>query len=157
MRLVVLCCLIVLAPGIAHAADDLDGAWEACQARIAATPEYRAVADKIGGHAVQAMMSSPDKATPQEAAQVRILHEDYLPRCRQIQREALRRHNPFLGHILEAAFAKSDANLTRLTTFQITWGQFTRDSEAIKADLSEGLRRAQIMFEVTPQGEPSRR
>ncbi len=151
MRPIALYCLLVLvvcaipaAPAVSQRGDaDLDRAWEHCQARIAASPEYRALKDKIGAHAVQAMLSSTAKATPQEAAQVQILHRDHVVPCRQIERETARRHNPSLLTILDAAYAKSDANFARLIGYQITWGQFTRDSEAIKAERDDQWLKAQ--------------
>jgi hypothetical protein len=165
MRSIALFCLLVLLASMAqpgntgssHAADDIDRAWDACQAKMAASPEYRALKDKIGAHATQAMKSSMNKATPQEAAQVQVLHKDYVLPCRQVERESARRHNPSLVATLDAAYTKSDANFARLVAYQSTWGQFTRDSEAIKADLDAQLRRAQIMLEAEPQRGPAGR
>ena len=83
MRFIALC---VLAIAVAACADNdmagsrRDAERNACQARMAASPEFRALQYRLRS-------ANSNKATPAEAAQMVAFHQDYLRPCQEIDLE----------------------------------------------------------------------
>jgi hypothetical protein len=115
----------VLAMAVAACANN-DTAWSrldaerhACQARIMASPEFRALQYRF-------QSTNGNKATPAEAAQMVTFHQDYLRPCQEVELEIAGRTHPSLPPLYNAAAAKADASIAMLVTYQISWGEYVR-------------------------------
>ena len=88
----------------------------------------------MGDHAdspTAAMKSNPAKATPQEAALLRSLQQDYLAPCRRMALESAAKVHPAIAAILTDSYARADANAARLIGREITWGEYVSENQAI--------------------------
>lgn len=143
-RIVLFFVLCIVVPGAASAQRSDDGlrrAWSECRSKQNASPEFLVLRNKIGSRASPDVALSTDKATPEEAQQLRTLLRDYIVPCRRFELELTRRRLPSVVPAVETAYAKSNANFERLIAGQITWGQFLRNDKANTAELEEELRR----------------
>jgi hypothetical protein len=109
-------------------------AIDACWRKVLASPQQQALRDRMGDHAdspTAAMKGNPAKATPQEAALLRSLRQDYLTPCRKMALESAARVSPTIVAILTDSYARADGNTARLIARDITWGEFVSESQAI--------------------------
>ena len=109
-------------------------AIDACWRKALASPQHQALKDRMGDHAdspAAAMKSNPAKATPQEAALVRSLQQDYLAPCRRMALESAAKVHPAIVAILTDSYARADANAARLIDREITWGEYVSENQAI--------------------------
>ena len=97
MRFAVLC---VLATAVAACANN-DPAWSrldaernACQVRMVASPEFRALQYRLQSP------SNANKATPAESAQMVTFHQDYLRPCQEVDLEIAGRDSSRVGTAL---------------------------------------------------------
>jgi hypothetical protein len=136
---------------------------KACWARMEASAEYQALKDKVGSESgpILAMKVNPQKATPEEAAQVLALHQGYITPCRKLSLETAARINSAIVSVLASTYTKSDANYANLVTYRITWGEFVTQSAALlaqrNAELAEVGREIQRGLEQSHNAEVSRR
>src|SRR5262245_7868402 len=119
--------LAVLVGGAGHASAErsieaIEQASQECSANMAINREYFALKANTGVHAPPGM-NLGDKATPAEARQLDILLREYLAPCRRHELDLARLRLPPMVPVLEALFARSDANYQRLITGQITWAE----------------------------------
>ena len=144
MRLVALCALAIIVGACAandRAASPLDAERDACQVRMAASPEFRALQYKFDG-------ANDSKATPAEAAQMTVFHQDYLRPCQEVDLEIAGRTHPALTPIYNAAAAKADANIARLVTYQISWAEYVRTGQTIRLELNGQLAAAKRTLQL---------
>jgi hypothetical protein len=109
-------------------------AIDACWRRVLTSPQHQALRDRMGDHAdspAAAMKSNPAKVTPQEAAQLRSLQQDYLAPCRKMALESAAKVHPAIVAILTDSYARADANTARLVNREITWGEYVSENQAI--------------------------
>ena len=109
-------------------------AIDACWRKVLTSPQHQALKDRMGDHAdspTAAMKSSPAKATPQEAAMLRSLQQDYLAPCRRMALESAAKVHPAIMAILTDSYARADANTARLIDREITWGEYVSENQAI--------------------------
>jgi hypothetical protein len=109
-------------------------AIDACWRRVLASPQHQALRDRMGDHAdspTVAMKSNPAKATPQEAALLQSLREDYLAPCRRMALQSAAKVHPTIVAILTDSYARADANTARLLNRDITWGEYVSENQAI--------------------------
>ena len=109
-------------------------AIDACWRKVLASPQHRALRDKMGDHAdspTAAMKSNPARATPQEAALLQSLREDYLAPCRTMALQSAAKVHPTIVAILADSYARADANTARLVNRDITWGEYVSENQAI--------------------------
>lgn len=109
-------------------------AIDACWRKVLASPQHQALRDRTGDHAdspTAAMKSNPAKATPQEAALLQSLRQDYLAPCRRMALESAAKVNPTIVAILVDSYARADANTARLLGREITWGEYVSENQAI--------------------------
>src|SRR5882757_10201311 len=62
-------------------------AIDACWRKVLTSPQHQALKARMGDHAdspTAAMKTNPQKATPQEAALLRSLQQDYFAPCRKM-------------------------------------------------------------------------
>ena len=88
----------------------------------------------MGDHAdspTAAMKSNREKATPQEAALLLSLQQDYLAPCRKMALESAAKVHPSIVAILTDSYARADANTARLVDREITWGEYVSENQAI--------------------------
>jgi hypothetical protein len=107
---------------------------DACWRKALASPPHQALKGKMGDHAdspTSAMKSNPEKATPQEAALLQSLQQDYLAPCRKMALESAARVHPAIVAILTESYARADANTDQLVARQITWGEYVSENQAI--------------------------
>jgi hypothetical protein len=148
MRSIAICAMFVLAAcanndGQTSGRSGLNAERDACQARIAASPEFQALEHRLRPDGF-AMGSNGNKATPAEAAQMVTLHQDYLRPCQEIDLEIAGRTHPSLPAIYNAAAAKADANIANLVTYKISWREYVRNSAAVRIDLNAQLAAARV-------------
>ncbi len=107
----------------------------ACWARVAESPEGNALRDKLAfqGVTLAAKMDSR-KATPEEAAQLVVIHDQYVLPCRKLVTEQAARINSTLVPVFANSYARADINYANAAQQKITWGQFTTENEAIIRD-----------------------
>ncbi len=145
--------LFALALGVAACANgeaawrSLDSERDACAARIEASPEFRALQDRLVSN-LSAALSDRHKATPAEAAMMRTLHQDYLRPCQEIDLEIAGRTHPSLPALYNAAAAKADANIAQLVSFKISWGDYVRNGAQIRTDLNAQLAAAKVALRL---------
>jgi|FEC22Drversion2_1045045.scaffolds.fasta_scaffold00701_4 hypothetical protein len=136
-RVLIFLVVCALIPGTATAQRSHEGSRRAlaeCQAKLNASPPFLALRHKLGSRASPDIVFSTDKATAEEAQQLRILLRDYIIPCHRFALEVAGAHPAMIPALL-ASQAQSDANYERLIAGQITWGQFMRDAKAIDAEL----------------------
>jgi hypothetical protein len=107
---------------------------DACWRKVLASPPHRALRAKMGDHAdspTVAMKSNAEKATPQEAALLRSLRQDYLAPCRRMALESATKVHPSIVAILTDSYARADANTARLANRDIAWGEYVSENQAI--------------------------
>jgi hypothetical protein len=110
-------------------------AIDLCWMGIEGSPPQHALRDKMGGNAAAtlAMKANTQKATPEEAAQVLVLHQEYVMPCRKIELETAAKLSPVLAAIYASGYARSDANYANLVANKISWGEFLTERDAIAA------------------------
>lgn len=109
-------------------------AIDACWRKVLTSPQHQALKARMGDHAdspTATMKSNPEKATPQEAAQLLSLHQEYLAPCRRMALESAAKVHPTIVAILTQSYARADANTARLTNREITWGEYVSENQAI--------------------------
>jgi hypothetical protein len=109
-------------------------AIDACWRKVLTSPQHQALRGRMGDHAdspTAAMKSNREKATPQEAAQLLSLQQDYLAPCRKMALAAAAKVHPAIVAILTESYAQADANTARLVARQIAWGEYVSESQAI--------------------------
>jgi hypothetical protein len=109
-------------------------AIDACWREVLASPPHQALRAKTGDHAdspTPAMKASRQKATPQEAALLRSLQQDYLAPCRRLALASAAKVHPTIVAILSDSYARADANTQRLVDREITWGEYVSENQAI--------------------------
>ena len=109
-------------------------AIDACWRRVLTSPQHQALKEKMGDHAdspTTAMKSNPARATPEEAALLRSLQQDYVMPCRKMALAAAAKVHPAIVTILTDSYARSDGNAARLVSRQITWGEYVSENQAI--------------------------
>lgn len=111
-----------------------------CTARMAISREYLALKPKIGVHTPPGMHLG-DKATPAEARQLDILLREYQAPCRRHELDLARIRLPPMVPVLEAMFARSDANYQRLIAGEITWAEFREEAVALAAEVGAEIQR----------------
>jgi hypothetical protein len=110
---------------------------EACDKRVEQSAPYQALRDRLGprdGAAPLALKANQDKATQAEVQELYALHQDYLTPCRKLRLETASKIHPAMVAVLAEAFSKYDADLVRLTTRQISWGEYLMARDAISAE-----------------------
>ena len=109
-------------------------AIDACWRKVLTSPQHQALKDRMGDHAdspTAAMKSNREKATPQEAALLLSLQQDYLAPCRKMALAAAAKVHPTIVAILTDSYARSDANTARLARREISWGEYVSENQAI--------------------------
>jgi hypothetical protein len=109
-------------------------AIDACWRTVLASPQHQVLREKMGDHAdspTAAMKSDREKATPQEAALLLSLQQDYLAPCRKMALAAAAKVHPAIVAILTDSYARSDANTARLVRREISWGEYVAENQAI--------------------------
>jgi hypothetical protein len=116
---------------------------DACWRGTVASPQYQALKAKMGEHSdspTLGMKLNAHKATPEEAAQVLSLRQDYLTPCRKLAMESAGKVHPTIVAILAENYAKADANYAALVTYRINWGEFVTENQVLVTE-----RRAQLL------------
>lgn len=109
-------------------------AIDACWRKALASPQHQALRERMGDHAdspTAAMKSNPAKATPQEAALLRSLQQDYLAPCRTMALASAAKVHPAIVAILTDSYGRADANTARLVGREISWGEYVSENQAI--------------------------
>ena len=109
-------------------------AIDACWRKVLTSPPHQALKDKMGDHAdspTTAMKSNREKATPQQAALLQSLQQDYVAPCRKVALAAAAKVHPAIVTILADSYARADANSARLIDREITWGEYVSENQAI--------------------------
>ena len=109
-------------------------AIDACWRKVLASPQHQALRARTGDHAdspTAAMKSNRAKATPQEAALLQSLQQDYLAPCRTMALQSAAKVHPAIVAILTDSYARADANTERLVARDITWGEYVSENQAI--------------------------
>jgi hypothetical protein len=109
-------------------------AIDACWRKVLTSPQHQALKARMGDHAdspTDAMKSSRAKATPQEAAELMSLQQEYLLPCRKMALESAAKVHPAIVAILTDSYARADANTARLASREITWGEYVSENQAI--------------------------
>lgn len=105
-----------------------------CWRKAAASAPFKALQSRMGEHAdspTDAMKANPAKATPEEAALLLALQQDYLSPCRRLAIESAAKVGPSVVAILAENYAAADDNTARLTTGRITWGAFVTENQGL--------------------------
>lgn len=135
-------------------------AIDACWRKVLASPPHQALRDRMGDHAdspTAAMKSNPAKVTPQEAALLKSLQQDYLAPCRKMALRSAARVSPTIVAILTDSYARADANTARLVGRQITWGEYVSENQAIVTHRRAELLAAGETMQREQQGAPAPR
>ena len=107
---------------------------DACWRKVLGSPQHQALRARMGDHAdspTAAMKNNREKATPQEAALLQSLQQDYLAPCRKMALAAAAKVHPAVVAILTDSYARADANTARLIDREITWGEYVSENQAI--------------------------
>ena len=115
---------------------------DACWRGTLASPPYQALKAKMGEYSdspTLAMKLNPQKATPEEAAQILSLRGNYLTPCRRIALESAAKVDPAIVVILAENYAKADANYAKFTTRMISWGEFATENQALVTERRANL------------------
>lgn len=135
-------------------------AIDACWRKVLASPPHQALRDRMGDHAdspTMAMKSNAAKATPQEAALLQSLQQDYLAPCRKMALQSAARVSPTIMAILNDSYARADANTARLVGREITWGEYVSENQAIVTHRRAELLAAGETMQREQQGAPAPR
>jgi hypothetical protein len=129
-------------------------AWSAeeCYRRQVASREHQALKAKLppmepGSLPSLAQQADPTKATAEEAAMIRSLHQNYIVPCRQGALRSPTNADPAVLVVLAESFAKSDASYLALIERKITWGEFNRQVAALRTET-----RARLLQIMQPGG-----
>lgn len=109
-------------------------AIDACWRKVLTSPQHQALKARTGDHAdspSDAMKSNRAKATPQEAAELLSLQQEFVAPCRRMALASAAKVHPAIVAILTDSYARADANTARLTYRQITWGEYVSENQAI--------------------------
>ena len=109
-------------------------AIDACWRKVLTSPQHQALKARMGDHAdspTAAMKSNREKATPQEAALLLSLQQEYLAPCRKMAQESAAKVHPTIVAVLTESYARADANTARLVARDITWGEYVSENQAI--------------------------
>ena len=122
----------------------LDAERSACQARMHwPVPEFQALQYRLQG------ASNGNKATPAEAgSDGGISPRTISGRVRRSTSRSRGRTHPSLAPLYNAAAAQADANIARLATYQISWGQYVRNGRTIRIDLNGRLAAAKVALQL---------
>ena len=115
---------------------------DACWRATVASPQYQALKAKMGEHSdspTAGMKLNVHKATPDEAAQVLSLRQDYLAPCRKLAVESAGKVDPAIVVILVENYAKADANYAKFITRMISWGEFVTQNQALVTERRANL------------------
>jgi hypothetical protein len=128
-------------------------AIDACWRDVLKSPPHQALRARMGDFAdspTDPMKRSREKATAEEATQLVLLRKDYLAPCRRMALASAAKVDPRIVAILSDSYAKADANMDRLVTREIAWGEFVSENQAIvtqrRSELlaaGEGMQREQ--------------
>jgi hypothetical protein len=119
----------------------LDAERNACQARVVASSEFQALQYRL-------QSTNGKKATPAEATQMVAFHQDYLRPCQEVELEIAWRTHPSVAKLYNAATAQADANIAKLVTYQISWGEYVRNGRTIRIDLNDRLATAKVALQL---------
>ena len=119
----------------------LDAERNACQARVVASSEFQALQYRL-------QSTNGKKATPAEATQMVAFHQDYLRPCQEVELEIAWRTHPSLAKLYNVATAQADANIAKLVTYQISWGEYVRNGRTIRIDLNDRLAAAKVALQL---------
>jgi hypothetical protein len=75
-------------------------------------------------------------------------HQDYLRPCQEIDLEIAWRTHPSLAKLYNAAAAQADANIARLVSYQISWGEYARNGRTIRIHLNGQLAAAKVALQL---------
>ncbi|GEP53540.1 hypothetical protein [Reyranella soli] len=134
-------------------------AIDACWRKVLASPQHQALRDRMGDHAdspTAAMKSNPAKATPQDAALLRSLQQEYLAPCRKMALASAAKVHPAIVAILTDSYARADANTAQLVDRDITWGEYVSENQAIVTHRRAELLAAGEAMQRDQQSPPSR-
>ena len=109
-------------------------AIDACWRKVLTSPQHQALRDRMGDHAdnpTDAMKSNRAKATPQEAAELLSLQQEFVAPCRRMALASAIKVHPTIVAILTDSYARADANAARLANREITWGEYVSENQAI--------------------------
>ena len=118
-------------------------AIDTCWRKVLTSPQHQALRDRMGDHAdspTTAMKSNRNKATPQEAAELLSLQQEFVAPCRRMALASAAKVHPTIVAILTDSYARADANTARLANREITWGEYVSENQAIVTD-----RRAELL------------
>ena len=110
-----------------------------CYRQMLTSPEYQAVRSKLpplepGSLPSQAQQANVTMATPEEARLVLSLHQKYVVPCRQEGLVRTSAMGPAVVVILVESFARSDANYLKLVARKMSWGEYNRETHALRVD-----------------------
>ena len=128
---------------LAAAATRDTAAIDACWRAVLASPEHRALRDRMGDHADSpsaVQRASRDRATPDEVALLTALQRDHVEPCRRLALASAAAVHPSIVAILRDSYAQSDAIAARLKNGTITWGEYVSESQAVVTN-----RRAELL------------
>jgi hypothetical protein len=134
-------------------------AIDACWRKVLASPQHQALRARTGDHAdspTAAMKSNREKATPQEAALLQSLQQDYLVPCRTMALQSAAKVHPAIVAILTDSYARADANTAQLVDRDITWGEYVSENQAIVTHRRAELLAAGEAMQRDQQSPPSR-
>ena len=135
-------------------------AIDACWRKVLTSPQHQALKEKMGDHAdspTADMKSNPAKATPQEAALLQSLQQDYLAPCRRMALASAAKVHPAIVAVLADSYARADANTARLIDREITWGEYVSENQAIVTHRRAELLAAGEAMQRDLQQSPVRR
>lgn len=107
---------------------------DACWRKVLTSPQHQALKARMGDHAdspTDAMKSNRAKATPQEAAELLSLQQEFVAPCRRMALASAAKVHPAIVSILSDSYARADANTARLASREITWGEYVSENQAI--------------------------
>jgi hypothetical protein len=135
-------------------------AIDACWRKVLTSPQHQALRARMGDHAdspTDAMKSNRAKATPQEAATLLSLQQEFVAPCRRMALASAAKVHPAIVSILADSYARADANTAQLAGRDITWGEYVSENQAIvthrRAELlaaGEALLRADALRRASP-------
>ena len=127
---------------------------DACWRKVLTSPQHQALKARMGDHAdspTDAMKGNRARATPQEAAELLSLQQEFVAPCRKMALASAAKVHPTIVAILTDSYARADANTARLISREITWGEYVSENQAIvthrRAELlaaGESIQRQQV-------------
>jgi hypothetical protein len=115
-------------------------AIDACWRKVLASPQHQALRDR----------------TPQDAALLRSLQQEYLAPCRKMALASAAKVHPAIVAILTDSYARADANTAQLVDRDITWGEYVSENQAIVTHRRAELLAAGEAMQRDQQSPPSR-